>query len=144
MSGPLVGFNTNVRHRNRVFHIQTEDSGRKHPHVITHLFADGGRVIASRKTSYAEDLARDDANDFVKKLMQEQHKAMLVALRDGAYDKDIGAEAEGETATSQPTPHFSPLRPSAAQSGYAASLPARDKTLDEVVLSYLAEELDGQ
>ena len=42
---PQLGFNNNVRHKGRVFHIQTEDSGIKHPHIITHLFADGGRIL---------------------------------------------------------------------------------------------------
>ena len=51
---PLLGYNNNVRHKNRVFHIQTEDSGVKHPHIITHLFMDGGRILKSVKTSYAE------------------------------------------------------------------------------------------
>ena len=44
---PLLGYNNNVRHKNRVFHIQTEDSGVKHPHIITHLFMDGGRILKS-------------------------------------------------------------------------------------------------
>jgi len=51
---PLVGFNNNVRYRGMRFHIQTEDSGVTKPHIITHLFADGGRVIKSLRTDYAE------------------------------------------------------------------------------------------
>ena len=42
---PLLGFNNNVRHRGRVFHIQTEDSGIRHARIVTHLFADGGRIV---------------------------------------------------------------------------------------------------
>lgn len=83
---PLLGYNTNVRHRGRIFHIQTEDSGVQHPHVITHLFADGGRIIKSTKTSYADLLELPDWQERVKKIMQEQHKAMFIALRDGQYD----------------------------------------------------------
>ena len=49
-----MGYNTNVRHKGKLYHIQTEDSGVKRPHVITQLFADGGRIIASEKTSYEE------------------------------------------------------------------------------------------
>ena len=41
---PLLGFNNNFKHKGSVYHIQTEDSGVKHPHIITHLFADGGRI----------------------------------------------------------------------------------------------------
>jgi hypothetical protein len=85
---PLVGYNTNVRHKGKLYHIQTEDSGVSHPHVITHLFADGGRIIASRKTAYAEHLGAKDLANIVKKLMQDQHKAMFIELRDCVYDSE--------------------------------------------------------
>jgi hypothetical protein len=85
---PLVGYNTNVRHKGKLYHIQTEDSGVNHPHVITHLFADGGRIIASRKTAYVEHLGAKDLQSLVKKLMQDQHKAMFIELRDCVYDDD--------------------------------------------------------
>ena len=45
MPSPLLGYNTNVRHRGKIFHIQTEDSGVTHAHIFTHLFADGGRIV---------------------------------------------------------------------------------------------------
>jgi hypothetical protein len=83
---PLLGYNNNVRHKGRVFHIQTEDSGVGKPHVITHLFMDGGRILKSVKKSYAEHVAQDDLNEFVRELMKAQHKAMFVALRDGEFD----------------------------------------------------------
>lgn len=85
---PLVGYNTNVRHKGKLYHIQTEDSGINHPHIITHLFADGGRIIASRKTGYAEHLGGEDLQGTVRKLMQEQHKAIFIELRDCVYDED--------------------------------------------------------
>jgi hypothetical protein len=83
---PLLGYNNNVRHKNRVFHIQTEDSGIKHPHIITHLFMDGGRILKSIKRSYAEHVGADKMQDTVKQMMKEQHKAMFIALRDGQFD----------------------------------------------------------
>jgi hypothetical protein len=91
---PLVGYNTNVRHKGRLYHIQTEDSGVNHPHVITHLFADGGRIIASRKTGYTEHLGAKDLQPIVKKLMQDQHKAIFIELRDCVYDdEDVASSA---------------------------------------------------
>jgi hypothetical protein len=96
---PLVGYNTNVRHKGKLYHIQTEDSGVNHPHVITHLFADGGRIIASRKTGYAEHLGAKDLQGVVKKLMQDQHKAMFIELRDCVYDDDPAAPAEEAPST---------------------------------------------
>jgi hypothetical protein len=86
---PLLGYNNNVRHKNRVFHVQTEDSGIKHPHVITHLFMDGGRILKSVKTSYAEHVGKDKLGDIVRQMMKEQHKAMFRALRDGEFDRVV-------------------------------------------------------
>ena len=84
---PLLGFNNNVRHRGRIFHIQTEDSGIKNPRIVTHLFADGGRIIKTTRTEYTEHVARPDMQPFVRALMKEQHKGMFTALRMGALDQ---------------------------------------------------------
>lgn len=86
MSPPLLGFNNNVRHRGRIFHIQTEDSGVKNPRIVTHLFADGGRIIKTTRTEYSEHVARPDMQPFVRSLMKEQHKGMFTALRLGHLD----------------------------------------------------------
>lgn len=85
-SSPQVGFNNNVRHRGRRYHIQTEDSGLGHPHVVTHLFADGGRIVKSARSGYAEYLGSPQLSRRVRSLMREQHKAMFLALRDGRFD----------------------------------------------------------
>ncbi len=91
---PLLGYNNNVRHRGRVFHIQTEDSGVANPRIMTHLFADGGRIVKSTRTDYSEHLGRSDLVETVRALMKEQHKAMFVALRGGELDTLIGFEPE--------------------------------------------------
>ncbi|MEM6961002.1 MAG: hypothetical protein AAF355_05700 [Myxococcota bacterium] len=85
---PLLGYNTNIRHKGKIYHLQTEDSGVGHPHIITHLFADGGRVVASKKTNYSEYVGTENYQSVVKRLMQDQHKAMFIALRDGVYDEE--------------------------------------------------------
>ncbi len=93
MPSPLVGYNNNVRHHGKVFHIQTEDSGVQKAHIFTHLFADGGRIVATKKTSYQQHLGTDRFPNIAKKLMQAQHKAMFIALRDGLFDEDETAGA---------------------------------------------------
>ena len=123
---PLLGYNTNVRHKGRLYHIQTEDSGIGHPHVITHLFADGGRIVGSKKTSYVEHLADEKLQDTVKKLMQAQHKAMYIALRDGVYDEAPGEIASEATGTIKVGDAPSALRPEARESGDAVRPPYRD------------------
>ena len=129
---PLLGYNNNVRHKNRVFHIQTEDSGVKHPHIITHLFMDGGRILKSIKRSYAEHVGAEKMQDTVKQMMKEQHKAMFISLRDGQFDhlvEDGGekkakavadAKAAAASAAQAPAAEASPAAPVAAAAAPAA------------------------
>jgi hypothetical protein len=167
---PLVGYNTNVRHKGKLYHIQTEDSGVKRPHVITQLFADGGRILASEKTSYQEHLQVDNLAVIVKKLMQEQHKRVFIALRDGVYDEDARTEASAgvgsgdsapaEVATEvlehaaarliEGSPTYEQIRPGSGSHRRVSQAPPApfghevltQKTLDEVILAYLAQELE--
>jgi hypothetical protein len=90
-----VGFNNNVKYRDHVYHIQTEDSGLNKPHIITHLFADGGRIIKSHKRSYADQVSRPDVALFVRGLMKGQQMEMIIALRDGKFDDIIEGRALG-------------------------------------------------
>jgi hypothetical protein len=90
-----VGFNNNVKYKDKTFHIQTEDSGLDKPHIITHLFADGGRVIKSHKRSYAEHVRRDDVALYVRQLMKAQQLEMALSLRDGKFDAFIEGRAIG-------------------------------------------------
>jgi hypothetical protein len=92
----ITGFNTNVRHGGRVFHVQTEDSGRAHPHLITHVYF-GGTILATEKTSYADRLAEDDLQRSVRGLMEAQHKRMLAKLARGELDAVIAERLDGAT-----------------------------------------------
>jgi len=50
----VPGFNHNIKHKGRIFHVQTEDSGPKNPHIITHLFV-GGNILADRLGDVPEE-----------------------------------------------------------------------------------------
>lgn len=131
---PLLGYNTNVRHKGKLYHIQTEDSGINHPHIITHLFADGGRIVSSKKTSYASILASDDLKTLVKKMMQEQHKGMFISLRDGKFDEQEGLLGVPSSPTTladttpgtEPSPVLDPA-PAAAPPKRPATTPAQPR-----------------
>ena len=92
---PLVGYNDNIEYLGQTYHVQTEDSAGRRAHVITHLFADGGRIVTSKKTTYAEYVGQPDQEEKVRGLMRTQHRAMLVALRNGDFDQVLGV---GESA----------------------------------------------
>jgi hypothetical protein len=180
----VVGFNHNIKHKGKMYHIQTEDSGLENPHIITHLFV-GGNILASKKTSYADIVAAENLAQVVRELMEEQHKEMLRNLINGVYDDvDAGGsahfqpgeiKADGQTVQLQPSIMAAPrgaapaarrdapapaggpppLRPEVAAARQeptptlhtdgAETLFGEDliseKSLDEVILSYLAEDL---
>jgi hypothetical protein len=109
--GPLLGYNNNIPYKGHVYHVQTEDSGSKRPHVITHLFADGGRIIKTRKTSYAQFVGEDDLPEKVRALMREQHKGMVLSLRDGEFDLiiDPSGAHEAPPVEDEPAPPSVPI-----------------------------------
>ena len=85
----------------RVFHVQTEDSGLKHPVLVTQVFI-GGHIVAIEKSSYEDILteasdegARDDA---IRHKMQDQHKRLLKNLVNHAYDEKITQYVESREA----------------------------------------------
>ena len=91
-----IGFNNNIRAKDQVFHIQTEDSGLNAPHIITHLFADGGRVIKSHKRIYTAAIETEsDIGAYVRQLMKAQHLEMVFWLRDGRFDDILAGKAIG-------------------------------------------------
>jgi hypothetical protein len=121
---PLLGYNNNVRHKGKVFHIQTEDSGVRYGHIITHLFMDGGRILKSVKTSYAEYVDNDRMGEIVREMMKQQHKAMFIALRDGKFDPIIDG-AESPSTQSFPAATAEPGDAAPSSSTMAAAAHAR-------------------
>jgi hypothetical protein len=101
-SSMLPGFNHNIKHQGRIYHVQTEDSGVSNPHIITHLFV-GGNILATKKTSYADIVNADNLTVVVRELMEEQHKAMLRNLVNGVYDgMDVPSKPAEPTAPPAP------------------------------------------
>ena len=150
----LSGFNTNVRHRGVLFHVQSEDSGRARPHIITHLYH-GGTIIASEKSSYADHLDDPDLGDLVRNLMEAQHKAVLERLRSQAFDdlirerlgESVFGESEDSKGRTAPTTMTSNQTHDDAGEADPEGPPGRsfgegivsEKPLDEVILNYLVE-----
>jgi hypothetical protein len=110
----LSGFNNNVRYRGMRFHIQTEDSGITRPHITTHLFADGGCVIKSLRTDYAEYVGHPERASLVHRMMREQHRAVALELRDGKLDATI----------ERITPGLAPVDPLASATASGVTSPA--------------------
>lgn len=113
----LSGFNTDCTVSGKVFHVQTEDNGLKNPTIVT-LVYQGGAIVASKKTSYADILAADCLSDVVRELMEEQHKSVISDIKTGR----LGQPSTG-----------------GGKAGFGEDV-ISDKSLDEVVLGYLLKE----
>lgn len=85
----VVGFNHNFSYKGQVYHVQTEDSGIRNPHIITLLYR-GGTILASKKTSYADIIRVDSLETIVEELMKAQHREMLRLLKNGDFDELLG------------------------------------------------------
>ena len=85
---PQLGYNHNIPHRGRLYHVQTEDSGVKKAHIFTHVFYDG-TIISSNKVSYDPEATVENLDQNIIGLMQESHKSMIRQLRRGNFDEKI-------------------------------------------------------
>lgn len=116
----LLGYNHNINYKGSVFHIQTEDSGVKNPHIITLLYREGV-ILCSQKTSYADILRIDNLEAVVEDLMKEQHKDMLRRLKSGEFDdKAFGTPQHAEVKPQEPKQE-PPVPPPAALPTTAAA-----------------------
>jgi hypothetical protein len=144
----ITGFNTDVKHRNRVFHIQTEDKGEANPYVESLVYV-GGEILATKRTSYAEVIKTTGRDDHaVQDLMEQQHRTMIAAIQRGRFDGPNGGVQvpEGMSPTSAPEPAAKAERPSKKVKGDSTTPPGTetpvpsDRSLDQMVLDYLVSD----
>jgi len=81
----VTGFNTDVEHQGRVYHVQTEDRGDENPIIETLIYM-GGEILASRRSSYADLLKKGISEKEIAKRIESQHNRMILDVREGKYD----------------------------------------------------------
>ena len=99
----ITGCNTNVLYRGKQFHVQTEDSGRANPHIISHVYH-GGTIIASEKSGYGDRVNSAEIDIKVRAKIELQHTTMLKRLTSGALDAVIDERLGGAGAAAKPPP----------------------------------------
>jgi hypothetical protein len=121
----LTGHNTEIHHDEVAFHVQTEDKGRANPLIVSLIYV-GGRVLAAKRTSYADLLAKGLPERDIADLMDRQHRTMIAAIRHGRFDEHVRAR----------------LNPPAASGGAAAVAGAPEPTDGDSALEDLGQSLD--
>ena len=121
--GMLVGYNTNISYKGKVYHVQTEDSGQTNPVIVTLLYAQGA-ILASKKTSYTHIIDEPDWKEKVRTLMKEQHKIMIKELVSGKYTGEYTSSDDAENDIQPPA--------DAAETHEQTT-----KSLDDILLNYI-------
>lgn len=138
----ITGFNTDIKHNEKVYHVQTEDKGVGNPYIESLVYV-GGEILASKKTSYAEQLKSGIDDKWIGGLMEQQHRTMIAAIKRGRFDGPADV-----TKTAQPTgshPAIPPPTESSVVFPEAVTPPPVDeRTLDQVVIDYLASEAESE
>jgi len=110
----ITGFNTDIRHGDRVFHVQTEDRGLGNP-IIESLVYVGGQILLSKRSPYADLVAEGKVDEpAVRQLMDLQHRRIIEAIRRGRFDGSAAGGAEAEPPKAGPA-----LSPAAAAAAAA-------------------------
>ena len=134
----LTGYNTDFKFQGKIYHVQTEDGGVRSP-FITSLLYHQGEILASRKTSYEDILKADCLSEVVRELMMEQHKRIIRDLMQGKLE--IGKTPHEVTYQPTPTPQAAPAKvEKAAPPPPAAKEEVKEKSLDDIILDFLAQE----
>ncbi len=134
----ITGFNTDIRHNDKVYHIQTEDKGLQNPYIESLVYV-GGEILASKKTSYAEQVKNGVDEKWIGGLMEQQHRTMIAAIKRGRFDQPAD-----QTKTSMSIPRQTVAQPPGAATPVVPSSPGDEKTLDQVILDYLASEAESE
>ena len=112
----ITGYNTDVRHGNRVFHVQTEDKGLGNPKIETLIYV-GGEILDSYRGGYDDLLAGGVvAESLIQDRMNDQHKTVIRDIKNGKYDT-------------------TPQDPELAEAQVFT-----DRSLDQAILEYLQQE----
>jgi hypothetical protein len=93
----ITGYNTDVRHQEVVFHVQTEDKGAANPFIESLVYV-GGQVLASKRANYADLLAAGRDEKEIIALMDQQHRTMIAAIRQGRFDAKLAALGRPKTS----------------------------------------------
>ncbi|HEV2115725.1 MAG TPA: hypothetical protein VGR48_06860 [Terriglobales bacterium] len=85
----IFGFNTDVKHQDTVYHVQSE--AREHEHLLqTQVFV-RGRCIGKLATPYQHGGQREDASEKqLEQGLRAQHKSVLDAIREGRLEGVLG------------------------------------------------------
>lgn len=115
MPAMVTGYNTDVEHAGRIYHVQTEDKGSSNPIIETLVYM-RGEILAARQSRYDDLKAAGFPEAEIAKRIEAQHNGVIADVRAGKFEIKQKPRPFGEGIISS-------------------------RSFDEVVLDFLRSEL---
>jgi hypothetical protein len=88
----IFGFNTDVKHGDTVYHVQSE--ALTNTYTLQSTVFVKGRCLGKKSSSYAHQVAQADFSEQkMHELLKDQHRKVLEAIREGRVDSIIAPPA---------------------------------------------------
>ena len=81
----ITGFNSEARYKDVIFHVQTEDRGKRAARIDTIIYRSGGAVVRRKTISYKDILNSDLLETAIKELMEEIHHSTIREVEHGLW-----------------------------------------------------------
>lgn len=106
----LPGHNEDVKFEGKIYHVQTEDKGKKNPIIETLVYLKG-TIVAARRRSYAKELAAGMPDLDLYRILDQQHKQIKALILKGQLDR-VNAQPAPKQQKAQPKTPAPPRAPS--------------------------------
>jgi hypothetical protein len=105
----ITGFNTDVPHEGRVYHVQTEDRRAGDP-MFESLVYVGGSIVAKKLTPYSDKLSEGATEETIASLLKRQHQVIIAAIKAGRIEDLIQhtLKSAGEPNKKRATANLNP------------------------------------
>jgi len=131
----LIGYNTNISHKGKQYHVQTEDSGLK-THTIVTLLYHQGAILRSVKTSYGDIIGSEDFEKQLRNIMKRQHKEAIKDLVTGKSEMALRGNEE--------EPISEPEGKGVVMSAGSEDTKKGSKSLDEILLEHISKKVKNR
>ena len=88
----FTGFNTDIKHGDTVYHVQTEDKGLKNPLMLSFIYVKGA-ILDAFRIRYHDFLASNRFSEaLLHKILEFQHRQIVNAIKRGKHQKGMVLE----------------------------------------------------
>jgi len=83
----VTGYNENIVHQGKTYHIQTEDYGADQG-IVKSLIYESGMIVSTREINYSRFNDRPNLSQIVSTVVKRLHHEMVEDLLTGKFEKD--------------------------------------------------------